>query len=310
MIVAIVISSSITVYCLVTLFLCRKYRGQLSARHRIDLLATTDQTAESPLFQHSQSKIDLSFLHIPQKIKIDLPTAGIQLKSEEFILIWACFAVILPLVFVFAGADAFFCFFLIALGAVLPPFYINRSRKKRLSKFNRQLEDALMVISNSLRAGFTFEQSMESVANDMPSPISEEFSKAVKEVRLGVPMDMALDSLADRMQSRDLKLMNSAVMIQRQVGGNLAEIVSKISKTIHDRIQIKKEIRTLTTQGRMSGVIISLLPIFLFFIINMISPSYMAQLYQNQMGIVMLVVSAVMEVLGFLVIHKIVDIKC
>lgn len=308
--IAIVISSSIVVYCLVTLFLCRKYRGQLSAKHRIDLLAKTDRIAESSLFQHSQNKIDLSFLHIPQKIKVDLATAGIQLRPEEFILIWAFFAVILPLFAVLVGANGFFCFFLIVLGAILPPFYISRSRKKRLNKFNRQLEDALMVISNSLRAGFTFEQSMESVANDMPPPISEEFSKAVKEVRLGVPMDMALDSLADRMQSRDLKLMNSAVMIQRQVGGNLAEIVSKISKTIHDRIQIKRNIRTLTTQGRMSGVIISLLPIFLFLIINMISPSYMAQLYQNTKGIVMLVVSAVMEILGFIVIHKIVDIKC
>ncbi|QEY35680.1 hypothetical protein FL966_11765 [Caproiciproducens galactitolivorans] len=302
------ISSAVAVYCFVSLLLMHASKKNFRVKRRIAFFAAKEGAAGDSSRKSIHRKINLRFLNIPQKIASGLASAGIPLTPDEFILLWACVSIVPPVIASFF-LGLWVSLLLVVLGVAAPPLYVSRMQKRRLSLFNRQLEDALLVISNSLRAGFTFEQSLESVANDMPPPIGEEFLKAIREVRLGVPVDMALNSLAERMQSRDLRLMNSAVLIQRQVGGNLSEILSKISETIHDRIQIQKEIKALTAQGRMSGAIISILPVFLFLVMNIISPGYSAQLYQNPMGIMMLVVGVFMEIIGFLVIRKIVNIR-
>ena len=181
--------------------------------------------------------------------------------------------------------------------------------KKRIKGLNEQLGDAIVMISNSLKTGYSFFQAIDMVAGEMTGPISEEFSILQKEINLGLSTDKALENLSARVSSDDLELVITAVLIQRQVGGNLAEVLDNISATIRDRVRIKGEIKTVTAQGRMSGWVISLLPAGLCLLIYVINPQYMAVLFTRPLGIMMLVISVFMELLGIFFISRIVKIE-
>ena len=150
---------------------------------------------------------------------------------------------------------------------------------------------------------------MENVANDMPAPIGMEFGRVCNEIRYGATMEEALNNMAERVKSPDLMLVVSAVLIQRTTGGNLSEILSTISETIRDRIKIKGEISSTTAQGRMSGIIIGALPIGIAVILMVINPEYMSTFFTTTVGNIMLTVSVIMEILGFLAIRKVVTIE-
>lgn len=239
----------------------------------------------------------------------ELILADIMMKPEEFSMIW------LVLTFVPAGLAALFqaglmpSVTLAAVGAFLPIFYIKIKKGKRIKAFEAQLGDTLIMMCNGLRSGFSFQQAMENVANDMPAPIGVEFGRVCNEIRFGTTLDDALNNMVDRVKSADLMLVVSAVLIQRTTGGNLSEILSTISETIRDRIKIKGEISAITAQGRMSGMIIGALPICIAAILMVINPDYMSTFFTTTAGNIMLAVSVVMEVLGFFAIRKVVTIE-
>jgi tight adherence protein B len=168
-------------------------------------------------------------------------------------------------------------------GLFFPRFYVARKQSQRLKAFEDQLPDTLSLWVNALRSGYSVLQAMEAIAHESPEPTNNEFRRVVQEVQLGIPMQDALDHLHARMPSDDLDLVNTAVNIQREVGGNLAEILESIAHTIRDRIKLKGEIRVLTSQGRITGWIISLLPIVLTLFLYTVSPSYMGGLVENRM---------------------------
>lgn len=200
----------------------------------------------------------------------------------------------------------------LAAGAVtlfIPFFLVKRSRQKRLTSFNAQICDALSIMSNSLRAGFSFMQSMDMVRKEMPDPISKEFSRSFREINLGASTERALQNLSKRVNSDDLDLMITAVLIQRQVGGNLAEVLDKIAETIRERVRIQGEIKTLTAQGRLSGTIIGLLPVVLGLFMAIVNPTYVVELITHPLGRVMLGAAVLGEIIGFIFIKKIVSIK-
>lgn len=239
----------------------------------------------------------------------ELILADIMMKPEEFSLIW------LLLTFVPAGLAALFkaglmpSATLAVLGAVLPVVFIKIKKGKRIKAFESQLGDTLIMICNGLRSGFSFQQTMENVANDMPAPIGIEFGRVCNEIRYGATMEDALNNMVERVKSPDLMLVVSAVLIQRTTGGNLSEILTTISKTIKDRVQIKGEINTITAQGRMSGMIIGALPICMAAILMVINPDYMSMFFTTSIGKILLVVSAVMEIIGFFAIRKVVTVE-
>lgn len=245
-------------------------------------------------------------LHIPQKVKADIVESGIAIRTEEFVLIWISITLIPAVLYFTISNDVVFSICLVLVGAFLPPMYISHLKKKRREMFGTQLGDALMLISNGLRAGFSFEQVMESVCKDMPDPISHEFGRSIREMKMGMPMEDSLNAIADRTENVDMQLLTSAVMVQRKVGGNLADILDGLSETIRERMRIKRHIKTLTAQGRISGYIIGVLPIALFFIISGINPGYMEMLYTTTLGIGMLVVGGLMELTAILIIRKMV----
>jgi len=253
----------------------------------------------SPLFK----KKALKFL------SNELSTAGIPLRSDEFLIIWLLLATI-PAAMIFVLVKEPIVSLGIAIsGAVLPMVFVKYSKSKRLGMLDKQLIDSLIIIGNCLKSGLTFQQAMASIARDMPEPISKEFDKVLRETKFGVTFEKALTNMMDRLNNKDVMLLVSAVLIQRQVGGNLSEILENIAGTIKERIGIKEEVKVLTSTGKASGTVIGVLPIVAFLILMLINPKYIETFFHTTMGIQMLIVGAVMETIGFLVVSKIVNIK-
>jgi tight adherence protein B len=195
------------------------------------------------------------------------------------------------------------------LGYFFPRIYVGRRIGGRLGAFNKQLADTITLLSNSLRAGSSFLQSIELVSRETPAPMGEEMGRVVREVNLGLGMEEALANLVRRIRSDDLDLMVTAIGVQQQVGGNLAEILDTIAFTIRERVRIKGDINTLTAQGRMSGYLVAFLPIGIAITLNFINPAFMAPLFSQLLGQILLGVGGVMMVIGFFAIQKIVSIK-
>jgi tight adherence protein B len=194
------------------------------------------------------------------------------------------------------------------VGILIPRMIVNKKAANRAKAFNFQLCDALTLVANSLRTGYSFLQSIEMVAKEMPAPVSVEFSRVRREMNLGLTTEDAMNNLARRVDSADLDLVVTAVLIQRQVGGNLAEILDNIGSTVRERIKMKREVNALTAQGRMSGFIIGSLPIGLGVFIYFVNPKYMEILFSSPFGQMMLVGAFCGQVVGIILIRKIVNI--
>ena len=202
------------------------------------------------------------------------------------------------------------------LGYFLPRMWVGRRIGSRLNAFNKQLPDTIVLLSNSLRAGSSFLQSIELVSRESPAPMGPEMGRVVREVNLGLSMEEALSNLVRRIKSDDLDLMVTAIGVQQQVGGNLAEILDTIAFTIRERVRIKGEIRTLTAQGRYSGYLVAFLPIGLVGILMVIAPKFMDPMFQKPPevlglpgGVIILGIGGFMMIIGFLIIRRIVDIE-
>ncbi|HEY8732807.1 MAG TPA: type II secretion system F family protein [Candidatus Limnocylindria bacterium] len=242
------------------------------------------------------------------KVQRDLARANLKLRVAEYYYIR--FGASLALgVILFVSRDPLSGVIGFFLGYMLPRFWVGRRIGGRLSSFNKQLPDTIVLLSNSLRAGSSFLQSIELVSREGAAPMSEEMGRVVREVNLGLGMEEALHNLVRRIKSDDLDLMVTAIGIQQQVGGNLAEILDTIAFTIRERVRIKGEINTLTAQGRMSGYLVAFLPIGLGAALNAINPAFMQPLFTQTIGRILIGVGAVMMTIGFLAIRKITDIK-
>ena len=242
------------------------------------------------------------------KVQRDLARANLKLRVAEYYYIRIGASLGLGVIlFVFRDPLSGIVGFLV--GYMLPRFWVGRRISGRLNAFNKQLPDTITLLSNSLRAGSSFLQSIELVSREGAPPMSEEMGRVVREVNLGLGMEEALHNLVRRIKSDDLDLMVTAIGIQQQVGGNLAEILDTIAFTIRERVRIKGEINTLTAQGRVSGYLVAFLPIGLGVALNAINPAFMAPLFTETVGRILMGVGAVMMTIGFLAIRKITDIK-
>src|SRR6185503_2137840 len=203
----------------------------------------------------------------------------------------------------------------IVIGAVvgffLPRLYVKRQQAVRLTKFNDQLGDMLNLMVNGLRAGYSTMQAMEAVSRELPTPISDEFRRVVQEMQIGISMEKALENLLRRIPSEDLDFVVTAINVQREVGGNLSEILDTISFTIRERVRIKGEIRVMTAQVRTSGLVLALIPMFLATALWFISPDYIGGFFSQGpvCGWIAIGVIVGMIVAGYFVMMKIADIE-
>ena len=252
----------------------------------------------------------------------DLGAADLRLKPSEFLAIWAGTTVGVPAVMFVIGfvIPSFQNLLILMLGALLgfigPRFWLNRRKGSRLNAFNKQLPDTITLIANALRAGSSFLQSIELVVRESRPPISVEFGRVIREVNLGLPFDTALENMVRRVRSEDFELMATAISIQHQVGGNLAEILDSIAFTIRERVRIKGEIRALTAQQRMSGYVVGGLPFALAIMIFLAAPTFFDPMFQKPpavlgipLGVILIGFAGVMMGIGFMFIRKIVDIE-
>ncbi len=252
----------------------------------------------------------------------DLARADVAMKPSEFLAIRVATFVGLPLLtfvlgLIVPGLRGPIALVVAAvLGLFIPRFWLRRRIAKRLKAFNAALADTITLIANALRAGSSFLQAIEMVVRETQPPISTEFGRLIREVNLGLPFEQALSNMVRRVKSDDLELMVTAISVQHQVGGNLAEILDSIAFTIRERVRIKGEIRTLTAQQKMSGYVVGFLPLGLMGVISLISPGFMTPMFQTPpavaglpAGMIILSVGAVMMIMGFAIIRRIVDIE-
>jgi tight adherence protein B len=195
------------------------------------------------------------------------------------------------------------------VGYLLPGFYVKYRINKRLKAFNNQLGDTLTLLSNAIKAGYSFAQAIDTVAKNAVAPIADEFGRAVREMNLGGSPDEALQNITKRIASPDFDLVATAYSIHRTVGGNLAEILDNIAYTIRERVRIKGEIATLTAQARASGTLITFLPLVLAAFMYFVTPTYFRPMFSNFIGWALLAIGAFMIFIGNLIIRRVVAIE-
>lgn len=287
-----------------------EYGSQLSELLDLEESETLQQATARDIYQEAIDK-RLEGSNFAKKWKIELGKADLKITPGEF----------LGLHFVSVALFFFIATFIVfgnpILGAIAgvigffaPRFYVSFRQGKRLHQFEDQLPDNLQMWVNGLRSGYSVLQAIEAIAKEAAEPTCSEFRRVVQEVQLGIPLDESLYHALERLPSDDFDLVITAVNIQREVGGNLAEILEIISHTIRERIKLKREIRVMTAQGRVTGYIIGGLPVALLFFLYFVNRAYVEQMFTNRMcGWPMLGCGAALIALGQAAIQKIVDIE-
>lgn len=246
-----------------------------------------------------------------ENIRTQLARADLKLTAGEFIAATIISVILFGFVaYLISRRNPLFGLGGGVVGFFAPRWYVGFLQGRRLNAFNAQLGDTINMMVNGLRAGYSVLQAMEAVAEEMAPPASEEFRRVVREVQFGLSMEEALRNMLRRVPSDDLDLMVTAMNVQREVGGNLAEVLDAISFTIRERIRIQGEIRALTAQGRYSGYIVSLLPVVVGVLIYVINPGFISPLFQDRVcGWPILGIAALGVILGNMVIRRIVNIE-
>jgi tight adherence protein B len=293
---------------------------------KADEKAKTGQGPISDLIAQSQALAQLNKAvegrDFGANLARDIARADLKLKPSEYLAIWGASIVGVPFIMLALSivlptlGNPLFLLIGALIGFLLPRMWLSRRRNGRLSAFNKQLPDTITLIANALRAGSSFLQAIELVVRESRPPISTEFQRVIREVNLGLPFDQALDNMVRRVRSDDLELMATAISIQHQVGGNLAEILDSIAFTIRERVRIKGEINTLTAQQRLSGYVVAFLPIGLAGFLFVAAPGFMDPMFDARAsilglpaGVIILFLGGVMMFIGFMFIRKIVDIE-
>lgn len=195
------------------------------------------------------------------------------------------------------------------IATVLPFAHIAMKRKKRMNRFLQLLPDALDLMSRGLSAGHAFTEALQMVSTEMPEPIATEFRKTYDEQNLGLSLKLALENLAQRMPLLDLRMCITAILIQRETGGNLSELLEKVAHTIRERFRILEDLKTLTLSSRWSAWLLCALPIFLAIYVSLMNPDYMQVLWRDPRGHKLIAVASIMQILGMLMVKKIMTIK-
>ncbi|HEX8071709.1 MAG TPA: type II secretion system F family protein [Pyrinomonadaceae bacterium] len=267
-------------------------------------LARQELMSEIPLMNRA-------LLHLPiaTRLKRMLDQADLQITVTRLLMFSVMAALLAGLA---ASVLTVSTLVIVAVGlmaAAVPFIHVWWKRRKRLNLFLEQLPDTLELMSRALAAGHAFAESLHMVASEMPDPVAGEFRKTYEEQNLGLSVKLALENLAARVPLLDLKMCVTAIMIQRETGGNLAEILEKVAHTIRERFRILEDLRTLTTSSRMSAWILCGLPIFVALAVTALNPEYMSVLWRDSRGHVLIAVAMGLQLLGMLVIRKILRIK-
>lgn len=273
--------------------------------------AKKDREKSSPVGEWLNSSLERS--DWGGGIARELARADLKLRAGEYLALMLFSAVGVGILLWFMGGRSIISGLIGAfIGTLLPRIYVKRKQVKRLHSFNDQLADMLNLMVNGLRAGYSTMQAMEAVSKELPPPISDEFRRVVQEMQIGLPMETALNNILRRIPSDDLDLVVAAVNVQREVGGNLAEILDTISYTIRERVRIKGEIRVLTSQVMYSGRFLAMIPIILSFVLWLINRPYFMEFLNPEtrmIGIPLLMLGGLLIVMGYFAMTRLANIE-
>lgn len=305
-------------FSLFYLVLMRIQRKKIINR-RLEVFVPIKQTSQSDVEALPKKIFFSEFISVAGKLlrgitfsestKRLLTEAGTLLKPEDYLVlrIFASFGA--GFVSWMLGFNIFMGIALFVLGFMYPHYYMKTKRKKRLNTLSYQLVETLGVMSNSLRAGFSFMQAMQLAGKETPEPLGTELDRAVKDAGLGVPLEEVFESMMERLPNKELEVVIRAILAQRRSGGNLAELMETMEETIRGRIRVLEELRTLTAQGRMSSWIITLLPVGLGLYLYFFGDGYFTPMLEHPLGWLMLSLAAVSIVVGWILIRKIIQIE-
>lgn len=315
-----VIAIICTLLILLLLFLLLEYRSRnrRALARRMRYYAGGMDTQEKPKEQKSLKERFMDVLHSGGKylsnirhargLDFKMQKAGIPLLGTEFLILLGISFLLTAMVAGLISRKWYIGIIMAVVVVMAEWIYVLLKTDRREAAFTNQMGDCLMMVANAMRAGFSFLQAMDLVSKEMEPPISDEFKHVMRDIGLGASVERALDDMDKRVGSPDFSLVVTAVLIQQQVGGDLAHILDTISDTIQDRIRMRREVRTLTSQGRMSGWVLAILPFGLGALISVMNPSYMEPLFTERVGQIAIGVAVVMVLIGFFVIQRIVDI--
>jgi tight adherence protein B len=287
-------------------------------RKRLDALAVdTEKEEELPytiLRDYKLSEIPpmnrfLSRFRLFQNLQLLIDQAGIPMKAGALVLAMLSLG---GLVFLVTNYILPGLILPLAMGIIsgsLPYHYVRRKRRKRKEEFESFLPEAIDMMTNALRSGFSLESALNMVAREVPDPVGIEFGIAFEEQNLGASLTDALSNMGKRVQSDELYLMITALLIHKKTGGNLAEILERIGNTIRERFRLEREVKIHTAYGRMSGFILVILPIILAIAILIMNPDYMKVLWMEKIGRYLLGIAIIMQIVGIWVINRIVNIR-
>jgi len=241
-------------------------------------------------------------------LEMELLKSDIPITVEELIVAKIVSTVASALLAYTLTKDFIIVAFIVIIIWNLPKVLISHRKKQRVMNFNQQLNEGTMIISNSLKAGYSFLQAIAAVSQETKDPFSKEFKKLLKEMSLGISEDVALNNMLNRMDSEELRLIVNAILIQKDIGGNLSEILDNITSTIRERQKIQNELKTLTAQGRLSAIIVMLIPFFIGIMIYLTNKEYIMLLFTSPIGLGMVVTAFVSQIIGLLIIRKIIRI--
>lgn len=301
---------SMIVFCVLQILLDDSAKTRVE--ERIDALAADlnlDDLHETVLREkRGRQKSKGRHMLISKRFEDSLAMSGVKLSAQEYIIVWAC-TTFCPILLLSLLEKEFFTILATGMiGFAIPPILVQRTKNKRKILFNRQLSESLTIMSNCMRSGYSFQQAMQSISTEMPPPIATEFGRVVREINYGVPMEQALTNMVNRVDNKDLALLVSAVMTSAQVGANLSEILDTIAETVRDRIKLREEVRVLSAQGRISGLIIGMLPIVIILVLMLLNPLYFNDFVGSTIGKILILASMVMETVGFMLIRRITNI--
>jgi tight adherence protein B len=266
----------------------------------VSLLSRPLAAQRNPLEERIDSLLNLQRLFDQADIRVPVGKSLVMVVAAAGAVMVILFASGLPLLFAPVGA---------ALVLVVPYMYLIIRKNKRIAKFNKQLPEALELLGRSLLAGHSLGAGFGLVAAEMPEPIKREFGRCFEEQNFGISLEESLNAMTDRIPNMDLKFLATAIILQRQTGGDLAEILEKIGRLIRERFKLAGQIQALTGEGRLSGIVLFALPPFLFLVMYFLNRDYVLSLFKDDMGRWMLGIAIVMQLIGAFVIRKIVDIK-
>ncbi|HSE18573.1 MAG TPA: type II secretion system F family protein [Pyrinomonadaceae bacterium] len=278
-----------------------------SSAHSTDMdvqLAREELLSEIPWMNRVLIKLQVS-----SKLKQMIDQADSHITVMRLILFSLTGGVLAFLAVSMISASYLLMGFFAFIAAAFPILHIHTKRKKRLKKFLQLLPDALDLMSRGLSAGHAFTEALQMVATEMPEPISTEFRKTYEEQNLGLSLKLALENLVERVPLLDLRMCVTAVMIQRETGGNLSELLEKVAYTIRERFRIMEDLKTMTLSSRWSAWLLCALPIFLAIYVTVMNPGYMDVMWRDARGNRLLAIAAIMQLLGMLMVQKIMKIR-